>query len=229
MLIPYKDDHPLKAVPAITLLIIAVNIYVFIYLSFFSHAGKDLFVQYGAIPNNIINHEGGQAVHPAATILFSMFMHSGFLHLMGNMLYLWIFSSTIENELGHSRFLVFYLFCGVLSFYIYAVTVPSSVRPMIGASGAVSGILGAYMMLFPKARVHTLLYLGVLVKKLKIPAFVLIGLWAAVQLLNGLLSLLIRGGHGADVAWFAHIGGFVAGLASIKIWAMGKKEETELG
>ncbi len=158
MLIPYKDDHPLKTVPAVTLLIIAVNFYVYIYLFFFSHAGKDLFSEYGAIPYNIINHENGQQpVHPAVTIFFSMFMHSGFLHLIGNMIYLWIFSNSIEDKLGHLRFLIFYLFCGFLSVYIYALTVPGSARPMIGASGAVSGVLGAYILLYPKTKIHTFL------------------------------------------------------------------------
>jgi membrane associated rhomboid family serine protease len=153
-----------------------------------------------------------------------MFMHSGFLHLIGNMIYLWIFSNSIEDELGHLRFFIFYLFCGFLSVYIYALTDPHSVRPMIGASGAVSGVLGAYMLLFPKAKVNTLLYLGVFVKKLKVPAFVLIGLWAAVQLLNGIMSLFLKG-QGTNIAWFAHLGGFLVGLASVKLWVPGKKEE----
>ena len=223
MLIPYKDDNPLKTVPAITLFIIAVNIYVFAYLSFFSHAGSDLFARYGAIPNNIINRGTEQPVHPVWTIFFSMFMHGGFLHLMGNMIYLWIFSNSLEDELGHLRFFLFYLFCGFSSVYIYALTAPHSVRPMIGASGAVSGILGAYVLLLPRAKIHTLLYLGVYIKRLKIPAFVLIGLWALVQLLNGAASLFLR--EQGDVAWFAHLGGFFVGLASIKLWTPAKRDE----
>ncbi|HEX8949110.1 MAG TPA: rhomboid family intramembrane serine protease [Dissulfurispiraceae bacterium] len=223
MLIPYKDDTPLKTVPAITLFIIAVNVYMFAYLSFFSHAGSDLFVRYGAIPNNIINRGTEQPVHPVWTIFFSMFMHGGFLHLIGNMIYLWIFSNSIEDELGHLRFLLFYLFCGFSSVYIYALTAPHSVRPMIGASGAVSGILGAYMLLLPKARIHTLLYLGVSIKRLKIPAFVLIGLWALVQFLSGAASLLLKGR--GDIAWFAHLGGFFVGLASIRLWTPSKRDE----
>lgn len=223
MLIPYKDDNPLKTVPAITLFIIAVNIYLFVYLSFFSHAGRDLFLQYGAIPNNIINRENEQPVHPVLTIFFSMFMHSGFLHLIGNMIYLWIFSNSIEDEMGHFKFLLFYLFCGFFSAYIYALTDPDSVRPMIGASGAVSGILGAYILLYPRSKIHTVLYLGVYIKKLKIPAYVLIGLWAAVQLLNGLMSLLFKAS--GNIAWFAHLGGFAVGLASIKLWVSARRDE----
>jgi membrane associated rhomboid family serine protease len=145
-----------------------------------------------------------------------MFLHGGLLHIGGNMLYLWIFGNNIEDRLGHFRFLLFYLVSGVIASYAYAISSPSSTVPMIGASGAVSGVLGAYMLLFPHARVHTLIFFGFFIQVVKIPALIVIGFWAIIQLVSGILSqgLLHQGG----VAWFAHIGGFLAGILTIKIW-----------
>ncbi|MBM4128963.1 MAG: rhomboid family intramembrane serine protease, partial [Nitrospira sp.] len=153
---------------------------------------------------------------PVLTIFSAMFMHGGILHLAGNMLYLWIFGNNIEDKLGHVRFLVFYIFCGIVSAYAHAITEPHSLIPMIGASGAISGILGAYLLLFPRAGVYTLIFLGFFIQIVKIPAFVVIGFWAIIQFINGLLStgLIKEGG----VAWFAHIGGFLTGLLTIKLW-----------
>ena len=145
-----------------------------------------------------------------------MFLHGGLLHIGGNMLYLWIFGNNIEDKLGHFRFLIFYLVSGIIASYAHAISSPSSNIPMIGASGAVSGVLGAYILLFPHARVHTLIFFGFFIQIVKIPALIVIGFWAIIQVINGILSqgLLPQGG----VAWFAHIGGFLTGLLTIKIW-----------
>jgi len=143
-------------------------------------------------------------------------MHGGLLHLAGNMLYFWIFGNNIEDRLGHFRFVVFYLFCGIVSAYSHALTTPGSAVPMIGASGAVSGILGAYVLLFPRAKVHTLLFFFFFVQVVEIPALIVIGFWAIIQVVNGLLTQGVVD-HGG-IAWFAHIGGFIAGLFTIKLW-----------
>jgi membrane associated rhomboid family serine protease len=145
-----------------------------------------------------------------------MFMHGGFFHLFGNMLYLWIFGNNIEDSLGHVRFIFFYLLCGVIAAYSHALSAPGSAIPMIGASGAVSGILGAYLLLFPYARVHTLIFLGFFVQTIKVPALIVIGFWAIIQVINGLLASGISNQGG--IAWFAHLGGFLAGLVFIKLW-----------
>jgi len=215
-LIPYKDDNPTSTFPLVTIGIIVLNILIFV-LEVVSQSGmKDVTYTYGAIPYYILTFEENQPIHPALTVFTSMFMHGGLFHLGGNMLYLWIFGNNIEDRLGHIRFIFFYIFCGVVSAYAYAVTNPHSLIPMIGASGAVSGILGAYILLFPRAHVQTLVFLGFFVTTVKIPALIVIGFWAIIQFVNGIVSTGLdeRGG----VAWLAHIGGFLIGLLTIKLW-----------
>jgi membrane associated rhomboid family serine protease len=215
-LIPYKDDNPTSAIPFVTVGIIALNILVFLY-EVVSPSGMEKFVYtYGAIPNYILTFKKVQPIHPALTIFSAMFMHGGVFHIAGNMLYLWIFGNNIEDKVGHIRFIFFYIFCGIISAYANALTDPQSHIPMIGASGAISGVLGAYLLLFPRAMVHTLVFLGFFVTVIKIPALVVIGFWAVIQLINGLISTgLAREG---GIAWFAHIGGFLTGLLTIKLW-----------
>jgi len=215
-LIPYKDDNPTSITPFVTVGIIALNILVFLY-EVVSPSGMEKFVySYGAIPDYILTFEKVQPIHPALTIFSAMFMHGGVFHIAGNMLYLWIFGNNIEDKLGHIRFIFFYIFCGIISAYANALTDPQSHIPMIGASGAISGVLGAYLLLFPRAMVHTLVFLGFFVTVIKIPALIVIGFWAIIQLINGLVSTgLAREG---GIAWFAHIGGFLSGLLTIKLW-----------
>lgn len=213
---PYKDDNPTQTFPFVTIGIITINILAYLW-EILSPAGERYIVyNYGAIPSGLLSFEKTQALHPAATLFSSMFLHGGLLHIGGNMLYLWIFGNNIEDRLGHFRFLTFYLVSGVIASYAHAISSPSSTMPMIGASGAVSGVLGAYILLFPHARVHTLIFFGFFIQIVKIPALIVIGFWAIIQLVNGILSqgLLPQGG----VAWFAHIGGFLTGLLTIKIW-----------
>lgn len=224
MLIPYKDDLPFKKVPAVTLLIIAVNIYVFIHISVFVASDKSLFAQYGAVPYRLLHGLAERPLEVAGSVVASLFMHSGFLHLFINMFYLWLFSHRIENELGPLRFLLFYLFCGLCSVFIYAVTAPNSFRPLVGASGAVSGVIGAYILLFPQAKVRTLLFLVAYVKRLNIPAFLIIGAWASVQFYGGLVSLFFI--KDSSTAWFAHLGGFIIGISTVRLW-MHRREAAE--
>ncbi len=177
---------------------------------------REITYAYGAIPHYMLTFETRQPVNPVITVFSSMFMHGGFFHLAGNMLYFWIFGNNIEDRLGHLRFIVFYAFCGIFAAYANAVTNPNSIIPMIGASGAISGILGAYLLLFPKATVHTLIFLGFFITTVKIPALIVIGFWAIIQFVSGLFSAGLHEGGG--VAWFAHIGGFLMGLVTIKLW-----------
>jgi membrane associated rhomboid family serine protease len=214
--IPYKDDNPTHIIPFITIGIIILNIAVF-FSQLASSAGMNTITYaYGAIPYSLLTFESQQPVHPAMTVFSSMFMHGGLFHLGGNMLYLWIFGNNIEDRLGHVRFIIFYLFCGICAAYSHALTNPDSTIPMIGASGAVSGILGAYILLFPRANVHTLLFLGFFITTVKIPALIVIGFWAIIQFLNGMVSSGLQNTGG--VAWFAHLGGFLIGLLTIKVW-----------
>jgi membrane associated rhomboid family serine protease len=215
-MIPYKDDNPTRTFPFVTIAIIVLNVFVFILQLMSEEGGRDLVYSYGAIPYNIMNFKSHQPIPAVLTIFTSMFMHGGLLHIAGNMLYLWIFGDNIEDRLGHLRFVLFYLFCGVAAAYANAFMSSHSRIPMIGASGAISGILGAYALLFPAARVRTLVFLGFFVTVVRIPALIVIGFWAIIQLVSGLLSegLISQGG----IAWFAHVGGFIAGLLTIKMW-----------
>jgi membrane associated rhomboid family serine protease len=215
-LIPYKDENPTTVFPFVTVGLIALNIAAYLW-ELVSPAGEQhIVLAFGAIPRNLFALEQTQPIHPLLTIFSSMFLHGGFFHLGGNMLYLWIFGNNIEDRLGHVRFLVFYLLGGVIAAYSHAVTEPRSLIPMVGASGAVSGVLGAYFLLFPHARIHTILFLGFFWQLVRVPALIVIGFWAIIQLINGILAegLLGQGG----VAWFAHTGGFLFGLLTIKLW-----------
>ncbi|MBF0506336.1 MAG: rhomboid family intramembrane serine protease [Nitrospirae bacterium] len=215
-MIPFKDDIPSRTFPLVTVALIIVNVLVYVWETLTPMGGENVALLYGAIPHNLIAFHSGQQVSPLETVFTSMFLHGGFLHVAGNMLYLWIFGDNIEDELGHFRFLLFYLFSGVAAVYSYAITNPESMLPMIGASGAISGVLGAYILLFPRARIHTLLFFGFFWQIVRIPAVLVIGFWILLQVVSGLLS---SGSvqHGG-VAWFAHVGGFVAGFVTIKLW-----------
>lgn len=220
-MIPYKDDNPTYRFPYVTIGIIISNIVIFL-LEIISPPGMEKTVYaYGAVPQYILTFEKFQPIHPALTVFTAMFMHGGIFHLAGNMLYLWIFGNNIEDKLGHLRFIIFYIFCGITAAYSHALIDPHSLTPMIGASGAISGILGAYLLLFPRAGVYTIIFLGFFVQIVKIPALIVIGFWAIVQLINGMVStgIVKQGG----VAWFAHIGGFLTGLLTIKLWLPRRK------
>ncbi|MBI5676776.1 MAG: rhomboid family intramembrane serine protease [Nitrospirae bacterium] len=220
-MIPFKDDNPTQTFPFLTISIIVLNTIVFIQQITSPLSPKDIVFTYGVIPYSLLTLTTTHAIHPILTLFSSMFMHGGLLHLGSNMLFLWIFGNNIEDRLGHVRFIVFYLLCGVVAAYSHALAEQSSIVPMIGASGAVSGILGAYMVLFPRAKVHTLIFLGIFVQVVRLPAIFIIGLWIVIQFFNGMLNKGIAGQSG--VAWFAHIGGFLFGLIMIKIFLKREK------
>ncbi|MBN2654182.1 MAG: rhomboid family intramembrane serine protease [Nitrospirae bacterium] len=218
-MIPYKDDNPTTIVPFVTIGLIAINCAVFIWQMLSAQGMQQVVMSYGAIPANIISLSANQPIHPVATVFTAMFMHGGIFHIAGNMLYLWIFGNNIEDALGHFRFLFFYLFCGIIAAYSHALPSAQSTIPMIGASGAVSGVLGAYLLLFPTARVYTVIFLGFILQRVALPAIVVLGFWIVIQVINGSVSYNSESG---GVAWFAHIGGFAAGLITIKLWLVGR-------
>lgn len=222
-MIPFKDDNPTTIFPFVTIGLIALNTIVFILQFFYSGDPRQIVFIYGAIPNYLLTFDTVQPIHPVLTVFTSMFMHGGLFHIAGNMLYLWIFGNNIEDKLGHIRFTIFYLLSGITAAYSHAITSPSSMIPMVGASGAVSGVLGAYLLLFPHTKIHTLVFFGFFIRIIRLPALFVLGFWIVIQFINGMLSkgLMNQGG----VAWFAHIGGFVFGLLMIKIFLIGKSQQ----
>ena len=215
-MIPYRDDNPINIIPVSTILIISLNLLVFIMQLFSGEDSRSVVYSYGAIPQNVTGFKSNQPIPAYLTILTSMFMHGGVFHIAWNMLYFWIFGNNIEERLGHLRFILFYLFCGVVAAMSHILLSPDSNVPMIGASGAVSGMLGAYILLFPMAQVRTIVLLGFYITVVRVPALIVIGFWAIIQVVSGLLSQ----GNAAQggIAFFAHVGGFVAGLFTIKLW-----------
>jgi len=218
-LIPLRDDNPTVLWPVITVTLIVANAAVFFYeLSLLSHGPQalDAFIyQAGMVPasltRGLIPGTGGYS-----TIFSSMFLHGGWMHIIGNMLYLWIFGNNIEDSMGHLRFTFFYLLTGIAAAAAHLALNPASTVPTIGASGAVSGVLGAYLILFPHARVQTLMTLGWFIRIVYLPAWVLLIFWIGLQLLNQALAPMDPTAGG--VAYAAHIGGFVAGLALIPLF-----------
>ncbi len=215
MFIPLKDDNPTRSFPAVTVAIIAANVAVFMYqLSLGAGAaGQQLVLRLGAIPYEITRFTDihpPNGVPPPFTLFSSMFLHGGVMHLVGNMLYLWIFGNNIEDILGRKRFVLFYVLCGLAAGISQVMSQPDSVVPMIGASGAVAGILGAYAVTFPGTRVLVLLFLFFFIRFLYVPAVIVLGFWFVMQILSARA-------FAEGVAWYAHIGGFVAGMALIRI------------
>jgi membrane associated rhomboid family serine protease len=222
-MIPLKDNIPSSRAPVVTVGLIAVNILVFLNQSMLPPQEVAQFIHlYGLIPLEI---SGGDSLRPHpvplyATLFTSMFVHGGLFHLGGNMLYLWIFGDNVEDRIGRLRFLVFYLLSGLGAAAVQIWADPASKIPMIGASGAISGVLGAYLFLFPYARVLTLIPLGLFSRVVEIPALVVLGFWIIVQILNGAMTF---GTQGGGVAWLAHVGGFVAGLAMVVVLTGGRR------
>lgn len=215
MLLPLNDDTPLKRIPFqyVTVALIAVNVLIFLWqLSLGDEEGRKAILGFGAIPSVLL---GGRtlpvelAVVPIPlTLLTSMFMHGGWMHLIGNMLFLWVLGDNVEDAMGHGRFIVFYILCGVAAALTHAALSPQSTAPMIGASGAISGVIGAYLILHPKAQILTLAFRFFI----HIPAYVMLGIWIAMQVIN--VSMASDAG-GGGIAWWAHIGGLIAGTVLI--------------
>lgn len=202
-MIPLRDDNPRTLFPLVTLLLIIVNGVVFIYeVTLPSRFVEKFFYAFGAVPQVILR---GENLHAVFT---SMFVHGGVMHLAGNMWYLWLFGDNVEGLTGHWRFFFFYIFCGIVAAFVHAFLEPQSTVPMVGASGAISGVLGAYAVRYPFARVHLLIPIFPvfwLWRVFRVPAILVLGGWFLIQIFNSMSP------HSGNVAWFAHIGGFIAG------------------
>jgi membrane associated rhomboid family serine protease len=224
-MLPLKDDVQSETFPSITVALIALNVAVFLYQASLglgpepgaSRATQAFVAEFGLVPCRLTGSCAMTDDFPApvVTIFTAMFLHGGLFHIAGNMLYFWIFGNNVEDTLGHGRFLGFYLLAGVAAAYAQVLVQPGSSVPMIGASGAVSGVLGAYLILFPYARVLVLLVFGFFVRLVYVPALIVLGFWIVVQFMNGLITVSASSHGGAETggtAWFAHIGGFLAGI-----------------
>ena len=218
-MIPLHDDIPTSITPLVTIALIISCAAIFLWqLSLGDQGFQTAVVSLGVIPATLL---GGQELLPALhrvpdtlTPLTSMFLHGGWMHLIGNMLYLWIFGNNIEDAMGHVRFVMFYVLCGVVAALAQSIPNPDSTIPMIGASGAISGVLGAYLLLYPRAHVLVLIPLGFLFPLVRLPAVIVLGFWFVLQLINSFLSVSEAG----SVAWGAHIGGFIAGMVLIPLF-----------
>jgi membrane associated rhomboid family serine protease len=215
MVIPLRDDNPTRSTPVVSYGIIGACVLVYLWQATLGpRAGQAAVYALGLVPAVLL--QGASLppeialIPPTATVFTSMFLHGGWLHLIGNMLYLWIFADNIEDSMGHGRFIVFYLLCGIAAALAQALPAPGSEIPMVGASGAISGVLGAYLILHPRAHVLVLVPLGFFSQITRLPAVLVLGLWFLLQLISEIGAPL-----GAGVAFRAHIGGFLAGMALI--------------
>jgi membrane associated rhomboid family serine protease len=221
---PLKDNLPTHSIPVVTVGLIALNVLAFLYQASLqidssgegARASEAFVREFGLVPCRLTGEcpLAGDLPSPLFTVFSSMFLHGSFFHIAGNMLYLWIFGNNVEDTLGHGRFILFYLASGVVAAATQTAVGPDSTVPMIGASGAISGVLGAYFLLFPHASVLTLVIFGFFWRLVSIPALLVLGFWMVVQILNGLGAL----GMGGGVAWFAHIGGFFAGMGLLFVF-----------
>ena len=218
-MIPLHDDNPTEIFPVFTVLFIAVCVLAFFWQSSLGAEGNQVAIYgLGVIPAVLTNKLALPPelfVIPAWQTMFtSMFLHGGFMHLAGNMLYLWIFGNNVEDAMGYVRFIIFYFLCGLAAVAGQTMQDPGSQIPMIGASGAISGVLGAYLLLYPHARVLVLIPLGFFSQLVRLPAGWVLALWFAIQIFSSAIS----NSEGGGVAWFAHIGGFVAGMALVPLF-----------
>jgi membrane associated rhomboid family serine protease len=228
---PLKDDNPTEITPVVTMLLIATCVGVWVFVQ---GAGLELsrlmasVCSLGAIPGELTGQASTGTVDLGgglrctlggrtwSALFTSMFLHGSWMHLIGNMWFLWIFGNNIEDSMGHIRFLVFYVVTGVLASTAHVVSDPGSPVPMVGASGAISGIMGAYLILYPRARVRTLLIIVILIKIVDLPAFVMLGYWFLIQLFSSMADQMPGQG---GIAFWAHIGGFAAGAILVKLFA----------
>lgn len=221
-MIPISDEPARRrSFPLVNLILIVANIAAFLYELSLGPALDSFLVAYGVVPAAIAS---GHALGPGApspiyvTLITSQFLHGGFLHIAGNMIFLWVFGDNVEDYLGHLRYLLFYLAAGVVAGLGQVIADPSSMIPGIGASGAIAGVLAAYAVLFPRASVRTLLFLGPFITVTRVSAFLLIGFWFVLQLISAFVELTSTAAANGGVAFFAHVGGFLFGLVIIWLW-----------
>ena len=227
---PLRDDNPHFLTPIVTYALIAANVLAWALLQGFGTepALSRSVCELGLTPGELLQTAAAGARVPVSetavcivtdmpswfTPLTSMFMHGSWMHLIGNMWFLWIFGNNVEDSMGHARFVVFYLLCGFAAAAAQTLADPDSIIPMVGASGAIGGVMGAYVVLYPRVKVHMLVFLGFFVTTIAVPAVFMLGYWFALQLLSGALSSAVEGG----VAFWAHVGGFVAGAVLVLLF-----------
>ena len=232
---PLRDDVPTSITPYITYGLIGANIGIFLYqLTLNQQQLQEFFYSAAVVPCQLSGNIVGRCPIPTPqqlpewmTLISSQFLHGGFLHIAGNMLFLWIFGNNVEDRLGHIKFLIFYLTCGVLAALSQWFFSPNSTIPSLGASGAIAGVMGAYILRYPQARVLTLVFLGFFVTTLQIPAIFFLGLWFVQQALYGIASLQVPSNIGMEsggVAYWAHAGGFVFGAILAPMFGLLKRD-----
>ena len=219
-MIPLRDVIPSRSTPVVTTTIIVVNVMVFLFQLSLGEAEGNAFIRaYGLVP----------AYFAWANVVTSMFLHGGLMHVGGNMLYLWIFGDNVEDRMGHGRFLVFYLLCGAVAALVQTMAGPDSIVPMVGASGAIAGVMGAYFVMYPKSRIVTLIPIFIFIQLIEVPAVVFLGLWFLLQFLSGLGSSLSpgQGGMSGGIAFWAHVAGFVAGTVGVFAFRRPERQRVE--
>jgi membrane associated rhomboid family serine protease len=231
-MIPLRDDVPSRTYPFVNIAIIVVNVLAFLLELTMGQDVQAFLMDVAVVPARYTGPDHVlslpevflTSLNPALglRVLIAMFLHAGWMHLIGNMLYLWIFGDNVEDRLGHLRYLFFYLFCGWVATYAHIWSDPASRLPSLGASGAIAGVLGAYIMLYPQARVVTLVPLGIFFPLVQIPAVFFLGVWFLQQFVAGAFSLGARTAQSGGVAWWAHIGGFAAGF--LLVWILQKPD-----
>ncbi len=220
-MIPLKDNIPAKNFPYVNIGLILINSAFFIYEMSYGPELDQLIFTLGFIPARFIAQQGETLLNPAGflPVFSSMFLHANLVHLISNMWMLWIFGDNVEDCMGHGRYLLFFLLCGIASVFAQTISNPQSAIPMVGASGAISGVLGAYIITYPKARILTLVPIVILFYIIELPAYFFLGFWFLIQLIQGsLYSLNSEQMAGGGVAWWAHVGGFAAGALLLQVF-----------
>lgn len=222
-MIPIRDEIPTRRIPVVNYALIAVNILVFVIMWLSGASQESSLYRYAMVPADFAK---GVDLGDVISIFTSMFMHAGFAHIAGNMLYLWIFGDNIEDYLGHLRYLVFYLVGGAVASLAHILTNPTSQTPTVGASGAIAAVLGAYLVLFPRSRIATFIPIGFFMRLTMVPAIIVLGFWFVLQLFSGVMS--IGGPEVGGVAYWAHIGGFVVGVVMAKLLGSRRRPESAI-
>ena len=218
---PLKDNIPARNFPIVNIGLIVINIVFFIYEMSYGHKVDQLIFAFGFIPSRFIEQQAEGWLNPSGflPVFSSMFLHANLIHLLSNMWMLWIFGDNVEDCMGHGRYLLFFLLCGAASVAAQVIAHPQSTIPMIGASGAISGVLGAYFLTYPHARILTLLPIFILIYLIELPAYFFLGFWFILQFVQGsLYSMNAEKMVGGGVAWWAHVGGFAAGIVLLQVF-----------
>ncbi len=230
-MIPLKDDNPTENFPYVTVALLIINVIVFVMQLVYAKKGVSFTAQLAVIPARFsydspaaLDIAGLAAfwVHRYVTLVSYSFLHGGFMHLAFNMLFLWIFGNNVEDALGHVKFILFYIFSAVIAALLHVLLHFGAVVPLVGASGAIAGILGAYVLLYPRAQIYTLVILFIFIRIIKVPAILFIGFWFFIQIMNA------TGGAGSNIAWYTHIGGFVTGVILIILFRPKRKKKRRL-